>query len=277
MSNPVVRATRIGPLAHHYVHGGFRTGVVVARFGRGFAALLDESFDPGFVTFQHPGYPLHPWAVELESTILPQLDADCYVDKGIVYLVSGFFIDLSNATLTNLRILPWSELSANSALQHVPDLKAAIEEACKMKSHVALLQEMGLHIPEELAELLVKQIGRGPGSTPSGDDYVVGQLAVQWALHEVSEEARRQLTGFQRLCHWDHLKERTPIGSAQMILAAAAGQFPEPVGSVMQTLTMDLDGGFHWPAVKALSQQGVTSGTATLAGILDGLTYLGTY
>jgi hypothetical protein len=146
-----------------------------------------------------------------------------------------------------------------------------------MRSHSVLLRKMCLNMPKDLVGLLLGNIGRGPGSTPSGDDYVVGQLAVQWALHEVSEQARRQLAGFQHLCHWEHLKERTPIGSAQMILAAAAGQFPEPVGSVMQTLSMDPDGGFHWPAVKALTLEGVTSGTATLAGILDGLTYLATY
>jgi len=251
--------------------------MVVSSFRRGFAALFDEDSDPALVTFQPTLSPLHPWAVELETAITPYLKTTCHIKEGIIDLASGFRIETSTASITELKIRSWTEQAARHALQRMPNLQQTIENALPFGTGGAVerwfCEDMRGILGTDIVDSIVDAIGRGPGSTPSEDDYLVGQLAVQWAMHRTSEQARHQLEGFQKLCQWEHLKERTPIGSAQMILAATAGQFPEPVCDVMKALGMDPSQDVYGPA-NILAKQGVTSGQATLAGILDGLKYL---
>ncbi|MFC2082665.1 DUF2877 domain-containing protein [Candidatus Bipolaricaulota bacterium] len=277
MNITTVRATRIGSHAHRYLSAEPRTGLVVSEFRNGFAALLDEGSDPGFVTFQPTMLPLHPWAVELDPMIRPRLNSACHIRDQVVSLAPAFHIDISAAEITELKIQPWGARAIRHAQQRIPELQQTIEEAPSVWTSRALgpgVSELLKGLPSTgIVEPLMAAIGQGPGSTPSGDDYAVGQLAVQWAMHRASRQAERQLKGLQRLCQWEHLKERTPIGSAQMILAAAAGQFPESVCYVMRALGMDPSRSIYTPA-RVLALEGVTSGTATLAGILDGLRYL---
>jgi len=277
MSITNVNASRIGKHASEYLSARAREGAVVSRFRRGFSVLFDEDSDPGFVTFQPLMLPLHPWAVELETIVKPRFDAVYQTKDEGISLASEFRIEVASATVAELKICPWRARAIRHAQQRMPELQQCIEEAPPFWTSETLdygIRELLKGFPiMGVVDLLMGAIGQGTGSTPSGDDYAVGQLAVMWAMQRASRQAERQIEGFQKLCQWEHLKERTPIGSAQMILAAAAGQFPEPVCYVIRALGMDPSQSIYGPA-RVLAMQGATSGTATLAGILDGLKYL---
>jgi len=114
---------------------------------------------------------------------------------------------------------------------------------------------VGNAIDEEAQAL----IGRGPGLTPSGDDYLGGVLL---ALHYFARKA--QAHGLWR---WlEPRLARTSDISAAHIAAAAAGEGHETLHLCLETLcTRRAD----WPAVLAkLDQVGHCSGWDSLAGVV---------
>jgi hypothetical protein len=116
-------------------------------------------------------------------------------------------------------------------------------------------------------------IGLGTGSTPSGDDFIVGQLAVLWAVRRLSLSASHQIEGFRRLFQWGELRARTSLASAQMILAAAEGSFSEAVRAVLVALAADPQSRLEVPA-HILASQGASSGIEMLSGILEAVRHL---
>ena len=59
-----IKATRIGFHAYRYLSETSRTGSAISLFRHGFNVSFNEDSDPGFVSIQTNGAPLHPWAIE---------------------------------------------------------------------------------------------------------------------------------------------------------------------------------------------------------------------
>jgi hypothetical protein len=117
-----------------------------------------------------------------------------------------------------------------------------------------------------VASCLRTLIGSGPGATPSGDDALVGLLAV---LHRVwlPERSSGPLSRLRALV--PQFIDRTTIISAHYLLLALAGHFGEH-------LTNLVDGygggdGDDSARVARVGETGATSGRDTLVGVAIGL------
>lgn len=270
-----VNATRIGAHAHRYLSKKPRIGTVVSTFRQGFNVVLDEDSDRGFVPFQTPGVPLHPWAVELPDVANgPSVGTSCTAEASRIRIDSKFSIDLGETEICELGINPWTRDEAGSAQRRVLKIKdsyvAKLTEAFPGPLSQQIRKDLIRETGETLETILRALVGSGVGSTPSGDDFIVGSLAVLWAIKAFSLHAERQITGFRTLSRWDKLAERTPLPSAQMILAAADGSFAEPIQAFLAAITCDQDE-LVAVAPSTLVAQGATSGFDVLAGILTAL------
>ena len=104
-------------------------------------------------------------------------------------------------------------------------------------------------------------IGLGPGLTPSGDDFLVGALALLDAIGE-----RHAHTAVARAIS-DLLAERTTPLSACFLRAAAGGHVGEALHrAVSSAITGDADA-----AVAAIEKIGHSSGWDMMAGIMTTL------
>jgi hypothetical protein len=111
-------------------------------------------------------------------------------------------------------------------------------------------------------QALLALIGRGAGSTPAGDDFLIGMLAQAWA--GVGEQA--PLVALLRALD-DRLPQLTTSASVSYLRAATRGEF----GSHLTILVRSLA---HVPRARALALaarvagHGVSSGLDTLAGFV---------
>lgn len=102
-------------------------------------------------------------------------------------------------------------------------------------------------------------LGRGPGLTPSGDDLLLGWLAMaahahrEWGLPDPSALAARLAARAPR---------RTTRVAAAMYAAAARGRYAPAVGTVCSAGAAELPA-----ALARLAAVGATSGLDTLAGV----------
>jgi hypothetical protein len=101
-------------------------------------------------------------------------------------------------------------------------------------------------------------LGLGEGLTPSGDDCLVGALAV---LHHVDPEWRRRRAVVRPLV--GAAQERTTAFGREFVLHALAGRFSEPVLAVLRAARPAP----RRRAVARLLALGATSGADTLSGM----------
>ena len=118
---------------------------------------------------------------------------------------------------------------------------------------------------------LVSLVGLGPGLTPSGDDALVGTLAAL-DLGRAANPAAAVLRAALVAALPSPLAERTTRLSAQMLAAAAAGLYAEPILGLLERLA-DEDPSPHRveDAARVLLGLGHRSGRDTLLGIAAGL------
>ena len=133
---------------------------------------------------------------------------------------------------------------------------------------VAAESTSGDDIPAAVLENAVRAlVGFGPGLTPSGDDAIVGTLAILHALglsHLVGRLAS-VLAG---------LVGRTTIVATHQLRRAVVGDFAEPIVAVVEALAWWSGSGACGPvgaALRTLLGVGATSGADTLLGMIVAL------
>lgn len=268
---PPVYAGNIGIDAFDYLSRRPRRGRIVSRFREGAAALFDDAHDPGLITLQTTRRPLHPWAVDVPEVGSLWRGLPCASDGSCLRIGAQWSLPLNAVRADALTIPGWGAREAQCAFGYLGELEDILDQtplpADSVPIEAAPLELIPAYFQQRVLDLV---IGWGPGSTPSGDDFTVGRLAVLWALADVSPRVVRQIKGLQSVLRWEKLKERTPLGSAQMILSATNGHFCRAISTFVRSL-----GQAETPSLKAscrpLLSLGATSGTAMLAGIVDGL------
>ncbi len=120
-------------------------------------------------------------------------------------------------------------------------------------------------VAEGDAGALAGVVGLGEGLTPSADDVVVGVLAGLDLVREAAPEAVGRRRALVEALTPEVLR-RTPDLSAQMIRAAAAGHYAEPVLGVLEALA-DPTHAMLLDALVTLSMMGHRSGLDTLSGV----------
>lgn len=133
------------------------------------------------------------------------------------------------------------------------------EGAADMQAAVAVQDAAGAVVAAS------RLIGLGIGSTPSGDDYLLGCLAVLFMHGRTRRFGAEVAAGVRRLCD-----DTTPV-SRSYLLAACDGRFHADVTKAIEAIFLGESAPIR-PAVKRVLAMGATSGTDTMVGILDTLT-----
>ncbi len=266
---------KIGIAAYRYLMSGPRAGRVVSQFRHGSNALFEPGRDPALLSFQVTPEPLHPWAIEIPSPLALSRGLECRATSSRIVFDRNQVVQFNRAQVRSLEILAWRRRQAHRALARIAELQNVLNRFMERWNDFSTHERDALVINplpgDEYGNHLMKTtVGRGKGSTPSGDDYIVGQLAVLWALSGLSPPADRQIRGMRSLFGWQKLNERTPLGSAQMLSAAIDGHFSSTIRQLIDLIASPQRTEML-PILRQLLQRGSSSGTAMLAGAIDGL------
>jgi hypothetical protein len=254
-----IEAERIGGRVYRYLKERPRTGRVASLFRHGFNVLFDEESDPGFVSIQSQDAPLHPWALGVpEVSVKIQLGSAVSAESPRISL-GPTTIHWQRATCYALQITPHINESMSRARGRTSLLPSHLEEhRDPFEERIdGILREWREHgDPGALLDL----IGLGSGSTPSGDDVLVGVVAGLTALGK--SDAYRSI-------HAEEIGKRTSLPSAQMIAAALDGSFPEPLCNLVAALGReDVDDVEIRGLAERLVALGENSGRAMLRGLI---------
>jgi hypothetical protein len=122
-----------------------------------------------------------------------------------------------------------------------------------------------LHDPTALAAALPEVVGCGPGSTPAGDDVLVGIFALLTSPHSGAAGATAACA-LQRALH--PLLPTTTDISAHLLRQAARGLLARPVHELMSALNGSPAAAPLGYAVLAVLDMGATSGADLCVGLL---------
>jgi len=111
-------------------------------------------------------------------------------------------------------------------------------------------------------------IGLGPGSTPAGDDYLVGHLAGLWSCAGASGARRSFVADLGEGLRKSAL--RTNRVSRVYLEAAAAGEVSERLGDLAARVAQGADAASVCAATDAALAVGHSSGACGVLGLLLG-------
>lgn len=266
-----IAASGIGACAHALLSAERQSGTVVSTFRDGFNVLFADHQVEALISFHGPAVPRQPWGVALAVEASIPCGASCRVEDLHVVFSSGVGVDLRAVRVLCHRVTTWTPSEAWTArgrMSLIGTKLGADRHEDSLWSGVRCEQE-GLGSVGML-ELVGQLCGLGSGSTPSGDDYLVGRLAALYAASAADARAEENLRSVQAAVPKMGIPQRTPLASSQMLLAAVSGRFAEPVIAMLNAL-VDPHRGCMEMAADRLMAQGSTSGTAALAGIYDGV------
>ncbi len=270
VSAPPVRATRIGGAAFRYLVRRPHRGRVVSRFSGGANLLFEDG--EAFVPVQTTAVPLHPWAIEIlgEPLRLPEGTLVSAEEEGLS--LGDTRIPLSDAQIEELSLPRLSGEEAAIARRNLPILARFVEEARKTRPPDPFQPKIDA-IVERWHEtgapgVLLGLIGLGAGSTPSGDDVLVGIIAGMSLFEHTDDQVKEALaqlhTGVQETA-----RVRTPLPSAQMLFSACARSFPEPLLALLEELvSVSASEDVLLERAARVAQLGQHSGIAILSGLI---------
>jgi hypothetical protein len=296
-------AIRVGADAWEWLTAADRSGRVGGCFRGGVNAVFGSE---ALVCLQSPSIPIHPWALVAG---LPWEE-----------VAEGAPVTVSRGELSVGRfVLPLGEVEAVDLAFHPPENLVSLEE---LQERIALIEQLLAETPDPFdsefdhafvrdrdrilaewqesgdPEVLLNLIGRGPGTTPAGDDTLIGLLAGLEVLAAV-----RSIPGLPLLHATRHMllaslsEPRTsnpelpcrspqttchkPLAcvpfhtsslSAQLLASAAAGEFPSALLSFDSTILdcVAARSQVARSATEALNV-GQTTGSAALLGIIAAL------
>lgn len=250
MSTDVVKVLSMNglgelPRGRLRVAGAFRHALVLSTLPTGTRPSHQCLFS--IVTSMKP---LVPYGLKADAREFPEVAAGTeVVFDGERFYFPGFDFDCRDAVETDLRASP--------AFREDPEglqrCLAAARTLLRVKAPWEGVRSIDPALDEKsLVELL---LGKGPGLTPSGDDFLCGCL---WAYAVVGDAC------FDRLAEVvvAHAGETTPV-SRGFLMSAASGSFVEAL-KMAEGEPLE---GLGW-----LLAQGGSSGADVLAGVVHGLT-----
>ncbi len=265
-------ARRIGGHAARFLATHTRTGAVDSTFRHGMSLRLDGEESPVLISVQTTAAAFHPWAIEIDA--LPELGAGepTTAHPRSIRFGNRASIDLSGAPLVSLEIPPYSAGEARAAQGRIPILAEVAAEAAMVADDPfwpSIREILSAWTESRDPAALVGLIGLGAGSTPAGDDVLVGLLAGLHAraCRDVVDDEPEDLTPFIR-----PELVRTTLGSAQMIASALESSLPEPLLRVIREMgdPAATDGPLRTD-LHVVLKLGASSGYAMLTGLRSSL------
>jgi len=264
-----IRATRIGGHAYRYLTTHPRIGRVVSSFSGGINLLFEGG--KAFVPVQSTNVPLHPWAIEIPGEPLRFAEGTPVRSKEGELSLGDMLLVLSTAQVEELSLPRFSAEGVAIARRNFPLLTRFVEEARKTHQPDPFQEEIDAirarwHESSAPAVLL-DLIGLGAGSTPSGDDVLVGIIAVMSLFEQVQDQIKEALPQL-RAGIQETARARTPLPSAQMLLCAGNRSFPEPILALLSSLTSEgASEDIIVEKAQLVAQLGHYSGLAILLGL----------
>jgi hypothetical protein len=165
----------------------------------------------------------------------------------------------------------WIPSRADKLMAGVANRLAVVMTAARGRSwhgsaELARAVRDALDCPDSLHKVLHSVVGRGPGSTPSGDDVLVGIFAVLTSLPAGPTGARH--AQLLRRALRPFLPTTTDI-SRHLLRQAAQGLFGRPVHELVSTLIGDASSAGFGEVVRRVIETGATSGADTCEGLLE--------
>lgn len=261
-------ARRIGALARAALDGP-RRGAVAGGFPGGVNVLFRDP--DAFVPLQAAPVPLHPFAVEIEGAPLAVPAGTPVGVEGERIAIGDLPVDLSSGRCEPLTLDPLDRDGLCTVRARLPLLTRSLASTRgspvsdpfepQIAGAVAAWERGGDPI------VLLDLVGLGGGSTPAGDDLLVGLIAGLILQETVSPRARAVLTDLTPQLK-AVVRRRTPLPSAQSIEAILIRQAPEPLCRLAAALR---DPMVHEAAVRRAADRvaslGATSGRFLLAGL----------
>lgn len=146
------------------------------------------------------------------------------------------------------------------------DLNPFCRIAMPVLSNVTRLWKEGRlsDVPAEVQKLL----GLGPGLTPSGDDFVIGMMAVLWLASITDSRNAETFRGLAaKTGCWEN--DRTTGIGAFFVKQASLGRFPEKLQNLLTALSC-ADERRIPRAIRELLELGATSGRDMATGVIFG-------
>ena len=263
MSITTIQPTQMGGHASHYLSVAPRLGNIISTFRHGSNVLFDEETVPTFITLQTHHIPLHPWAIETSNLAVQQVGSNVLTESKRPQLQIGeTIVDLSQVPTHALKIEPWCKDGIAHAQNHISMVEGLLAKELTSRvpdpfqPEINAILECWRHRGN--TDELLGLIGLGIGSTPSGDDLVVGLLAAFAALGRMSLSESLRATDIRQKTH--------PV-SAQMIKAAMNGSFSLSLLDLANFLGQETSTEAQiQQCVKTVAGQGATSGAAMLKG-----------
>jgi len=261
-------ATRIGGHAARVLSFGIRDGRVASTFRHGALLRFGGRSGPILISLQAPEAAFHPWAVEVEGVPGAPGGTSVAVGQERIRWNDGTAIDLIGAPVDSLEIGPCTAEQARVASTRSPLLATFAggrkERGSEDPLEIPILGILDAWAMSGDASKLSKLIGLGDGSTPAGDDVLVGVLAGLHLGFRSSPPRER-----------DRLEEtlrsgldRTTLGSAQMLEAALDGAFPEPLRRLVYALREPgIDNERILARIQDVMRLGASSGRSMLLGL----------
>jgi len=263
-----IQATRIGGHAYRYLTARPRKGRVISSFSGGINLLFKRG--EAFVPVQSTNVPLHPWAIEIAGDAIHLAEETRATTEDGKIRIEEVEIWLSDARIEELSLPRFSTEEISVAQRNFPILSQFMEEARKthppdpfQEQIDAILQRW--HESKDPA-ILLELIGLGAGSTPSGDDVLVGLIAGMSVFERVDYQVKEALpllrSGIQKTA-----RARTSLSSSQMLLSACDCSFPDPILALLESLAFQSNAYDLMETITHVSQLGHHSGIAILSGL----------
>jgi hypothetical protein len=260
---PLITAARCGNRA-------FATGegTILHRSSR----AINLQFGRKVITLMTGPQPLSPSSILLDLPALPDIREACFegdlMSTDAFAMKVGSFADLRfrNRGIIDTRyatrslrpwILPYDRSIAKAMLISLYDISVSSRG---LERDLVVRQERAFRESGSPGDLARRLLGIGYGLTPSGDDFILGLIAVLSLQGSDLTEISAIVRGY------DNAFSRTILEDA------CAGSFPEPLLGLMNHLAA---GVCPPDAVEALINVGSTSGRDTLAGMYYALYHSG--
>jgi hypothetical protein len=191
--------------------------------------------------------------------------------RGDQVRVRSGFVGIGSRLIIDCRAAPrWSPACATEPLPGLESrLRVVAGAACGRSwpgsAPMAHAVRSVLNDATALRDVLAKVIGRGPGATPSGDDVLVGALAVLTSRHS-GRAGARAAESLRRPLH--PLLSTTTDVSGHLLRQAANGLFCRDMHELIGVLIEGPSFQQLHQAVRRVIETGATSGADTCEGLL---------
>ena len=198
-----------------------------------------------------------------QKLIIPTLNVQIILDKAPFWDPTPLYLS---------RLLPFSKIRQNLDLLmkcHEEEMKlgSSLFHNAQKERVCSLERSFEKGNKQDIKSAIESLLGFGPGLTPSGDDFMVGVIAVMHFVGNI-ETKLRPLKNMVTEIVFAALKKTTIISQA-MLIEAIAGRFPYLISSFMEHFLTNNDEEILLACVHNLEKFGASSGT----NILDGATW----